>query len=306
MKKTALIMAGGRGERFWPKSRKSHPKQFLCLTEDGKTMIQHTVERILPMVEPEDIYIAANRDYKELVQGQLPQIPEENILCEPVGRNTAPCIGWAAAHIRRRYGDAVMIVLPSDHLIKYNAIFLATLREGCQVAEEGQNLVTIGIPPSHPETGYGYVQFDSIRMKGKAFAVDRFVEKPDRATAKAYLESEQYLWNSGIFLWKASAILENIRAYLPHIYEGLEKVEAAMDRINPQDEMGNVISGNVITVETHNSIIQGGEKLMALVGVRGMIAVDTGDALLLCDKDSTGEMKRVLENLRAQGRAQYL
>ena len=356
MKKTALIMAGGRGERFWPKSRKSHPKQFLCLTEDGKTMIQHTVERILPMVEPEDIYIAANRDYKELVQGQLPQIPEENILCEPVGRNTAPCIGWAAAHIRRRYGDAVMIVLPSDHLIKYNAIFLATLREGCQVAEEGRNLVTIGITPSHPETGYGYVQFDSIRMKGKAFAVDRFVEKPDRATAKAYLESEQYLWNSGIFLWKASAILENIRAYLPHIYEGLEKVEAAMgtaeeekvlereffrmpstsidygvmekakdiyilpgafgwddvgswlalDRINPQDEMGNVISGNVITVETHNSIIQGGEKLMALVGVRGMIAVDTGDALLLCDKDSTGEMKRAMVCLRAQGRAQYI
>ena len=136
MKKTALIMAGGRGERFWPKSRKRMPKQFLSLTDDGKTMIQHTVERILPMVDVEDIYIVTNRDYKPLVQEQLPDIPQENILCEPVGRNTAPCIGLGAVHIARKYEDAVMFVLPSDHLIKYNTIFQKTLADAADVAEQ--------------------------------------------------------------------------------------------------------------------------------------------------------------------------
>ena len=147
MKTTALIMAGGRGERFWPKSRKNLPKQFLSLTDDGKTMIQLTVERILPLVNMEDIYIATNKDYKELVQRQLPDLPEQNILCEPVGRNTAPCIGLGAVHISRKYEDAVMFVLPSDHLIKFTNMFLTTLREASEVAEKGENLVTIGITP---------------------------------------------------------------------------------------------------------------------------------------------------------------
>ncbi|MBR2895134.1 MAG: NTP transferase domain-containing protein, partial [Oscillospiraceae bacterium] len=155
MKKTALIMAGGRGERFWPKSRKNLPKQFLSLTDDGKTMIQLTVERILPLVDMEDIYIATNRDYKALVQEQLPGLPEENILCEPVGKNTAPCIGLGAIHMQKKYGDAVMMVLPSDHLIKYTSIFTNTLSDACEIAEQGENLVTIGITPDCPETGYG-------------------------------------------------------------------------------------------------------------------------------------------------------
>ena len=122
MKKTALIMAGGRGERFWPKSRKNLPKQFLSLTNDGKTMIQLTVERILPLVDIKDIYIATNEAYKKLVQEQLPALPAENILCEPVGRNTAPCIGLGAAHIHHKYEDAVMIVLPSDHLDRKSVV----------------------------------------------------------------------------------------------------------------------------------------------------------------------------------------
>ena len=124
MKVTAMIMAGGRGERFWPKSRKNLPKQFLSLTDDGITMIKHTVNRILPLVDMEDIYIVTNRDYKALAKEQLPDLPEENILCEPVGRNTAPCVGLAAMHINKKYDDALMIVLPSDHLIKYNSRFV--------------------------------------------------------------------------------------------------------------------------------------------------------------------------------------
>ena len=228
MKTTALIMAGGRGERFWPRSRKSLPKQFLSLTDDGKTMIQLTVERILPLVNMEDIYIATNRDYKELVAEQLSDLPAENILCEPIGRNTAPCIGLGAMHISRKYEDALMIVLPSDHLIKNKSLFIRTLQNACEVAEEGSNLVTLGITPNYPETGYGYIKFDPDQPLKQSYLVDQFVEKPDLDTAEQYLSDGTYLWNSGMFIWKISSILENIKAYLPATFTGLEKIREAL------------------------------------------------------------------------------
>ncbi len=356
MRKTALIMAGGRGERFWPRSRKSMPKQFLSLTDDGKTMIQQTVERILPLVAMEDIYIATNRDYKALVREQLPDIPEENILCEPVGRNTAPCIGLGAVHVEKKYGDAVMIVLPSDHLVKHTSIFRQTLEDACEVAEQGSCLVTLGITPDTPETGYGYIKFKPDMTLGRALAVERFVEKPDLETAKAYLASEQYLWNSGMFIWKASSILANIQKFLPETWEGLKRIEAsigtakeqavlerefaafpsvsvdygvmekaediyilsgsfgwddvgswlAVERLKTSNEFGNVVNGNVVAIEAKNSIIQGQEKLIALVGVENMIVVDTPDALLICEKDHAGDIKKVLETLRMCGREEYL
>lgn len=356
MKKTALIMAGGRGERFWPKSRKSLPKQFLSLTDDGKTMIQLTVERILPLVDLEDIYIATNRDYKALVQEQLPGLPEENILCEPVGKNTAPCIGLGAVHMQKKYDDAVMMVLPSDHLIKYTSIFTNTLSDACEIAEQGENLVTIGITPDCPETGYGYIKFQSEKTLGRGFAVERFVEKPDLETAKAYLATEQYLWNSGMFIWKVSTILKNLEQYLPETYAGLCKIGAAIGtedertvlehefqefksesidygimekakniyilsgsfgwddvgswlavgRIKKTNEFGNVINGNVVTVDTQNTIIQGGDKLIATVGIENVIVVDTEDAILICEKDHAGDIKKVLENLRICNRTEYL
>lgn len=356
LKKTALIMAGGRGERFWPKSRQQLPKQFLSLTDDNKTMIQLTVERILPLVAMEDIYIATNQDYKALVREQLPDLPEQNILCEPVGRNTAPCIGLGAVHIARKYEDALMFVLPSDHLIKMNTIFLRTLRDACEVAEQGDNLVTIGITPDTPETGYGYIRFDADRTLGRAFAVEQFVEKPSLDKAKEYLASGQYMWNSGMFTWKVSTILKNIRQFLPETYAGLQRISdaigteqekevlaeqfkafrsesidygimekadhiyiltsafgwddvgswLAVGRIKKTNELGNVVNGNVITVETQNSIIQGSRKLIAAVGLENMIIVDTDDALLVCDKEHAGSIKKVLENLKICNRTEYL
>ena len=356
MKKTALIMAGGRGERFWPKSRMSLPKQFLSLTDDGKTMIQLTVERILPLVNIEDIYIATNRNYKALVLEQLPNIPEENILCEPVGKNTAPCIGLGAVHIQKKYGDAIMMVLPSDHLIKYNSMFVSTLSDACEVAELGENLVTLGITPDSPETGYGYIKFLPDQMLGRAFEVDRFVEKPDLETAKEYVASEQYLWNSGMFIWKVSTILKNLETYLPETYQGLNRIAdaigaeeeelvlekefsafqsesidygimekakniyilsgsfgwddvgswLAVGRIKKSNEFGNVIDGNAVTVDTKNCIIQGEKKLIATVGIEDIIVVDTEDALLICEKDSAGNIKKVLENLKICNRTEYL
>jgi len=356
MKKTALIMAGGRGERFWPKSRKSSPKQFLSLTDDGKTMIQLTVGRILPLVAMEDIFVVTNRDYKDLVREQLPNLPEENILCEPVGRNTAPCIGLGAVHMAKKYGDAVMMVLPSDHLIKYNTIFLNTLSDACKVAEQEGNLVTLGITPDSPETGYGYIKFLPDRTLGRAFEVEQFVEKPDLETAKAYLETEQYLWNSGMFIWRVSTILENLARYLPETFRGLQNIQAAIgteeeqavlekefqqfksesidygvmekakgiyilsgsfgwddvgswlavERLKKSNEFGNVVNGNAVTVDTKNTIIQGGEKLVAAVGLENMIIVDTEDALLICEKEHAGDIKKVLENLRICNRTEYL
>lgn len=243
MKLTALIMAGGKGERFWPRSRKNNPKQFLCLTGDGKTMIQQTVDRILPMVDIEDIYIATNAQYKELVKQQLPNLPEENILCEPVGRNTAPCIGLGAVHIRKKYEDALMLVLPSDHVIKFEGVFLNVLKDAVSVAEKANNLVTIGITPNAPETGYGYIKFNPDKQDGAAYEVDRFVEKPDMKTALEYVESKQYMWNSGMFMWKISTILSSMEKNLPEIYKGLLTIENAIGTDKEEEVLNTVFEG---------------------------------------------------------------
>ena len=356
MKVTALIMAGGRGERFWPRSRRNLPKQFFSLTDDGKTMIQLTVERIMPLVDMEDIYIATNKDYRQLALEQLPGIPEENILCEPVGRNTAPCIGLGAVHIAKKYEDAIMLVLPSDHLIKFNKMYQTTLRDACRIAEKGTNLVTIGIMPDYPETGYGYIKFDAKGPEGGAYRVDRFVEKPSLEVAKEYLAAEEYLWNSGQFIWKVSSILKNLKQYMPDTYERLLRIQEAIgtdeeeqildrefhemdsqsidygimekakdiyilpgafgwddvgswlavERIKKTNEFGNVVNGNIITVNTKNCIIQGGKKLIAAVGLQDLIIVDTEDATLICEKDNTGDIKKVLENLKICNRDEYL
>lgn len=357
MEVTALIMAGGRGERFWPKSRKHLPKQFLSLTDDGKTMIQLTIERILPLVPIENIYIATNKDYKNLVLQQLPSLPEENILCEPVGRNTAPCIGLGAVHIAKRFGDAMMMVLPSDHLIKFSNMFLNTLKDACIVAEKDDNLVTIGITPDYPEVSYGYIKFISASAGyEKAYQVDRFVEKPGLEVAKEYLKSEEYLWNSGMFVWKTSSILLNMKKIMPEVYDGLMRIQAAIgtadenivlekefqdfvsqsidygimekadhiytlpgafgwddvgswlavERIKKSNELGNVIDGNIITVDTHNCIIQGGKKLLAVVGLENVVIVDTEDATLICAKNSTNNIKKVTENLKICNRDEYI
>lgn len=356
MNTTALIMAGGRGERFWPKSRKNMPKQFLSLTDDGKTMIQLTVERISPMVKIEDVYVATNKDYKSLVLEQLPGLPEQNILCEPVGRNTAPCIGLGAMHIAKKYDDALMFVFPSDHLIKFNKMFIRTLQDACEVAEKKDNLVTIGIVPDYPETGYGYIKFDSQITEGQAYKVDRFVEKPSLEVAKEYLSTEEYLWNSGMFIWKISSILKNFQKFMPETYETLKKIQdaigteheeavlekefhgiqsqsidygimekaediyillgafgwddvgswLAVERIKKTNEFGNVVNGNIITVNTHNCVIQGENKLIATVGLEDMIVVDTEDATLICSKDHAGDIKKVLENLKICNREEYI
>lgn len=356
MKRTALIMAGGHGERFWPRSRKNLPKQFLSLTEDGKTLIQLTVERILPLVDINDVYISTNKDYSDLVAEQLPDLPKENILCEPIGRNTAPCIGLGAAYISKRSGDSVMIILPSDHLIKYNQMFVSTLEDACDIAEEDGNLVTIGIAPTYAETGYGYIRFNPSETHKRGYKVLNFAEKPNIELAKQYVSSNEYLWNSGMFVWKTSTILDSFQHIMPDVYDGLmiirdaistsaeddvirrefpkfpsisidygvmEKSDKiytlpgnfgwddvgswlAMERIRQTNEFGNIADGNVITINTNNCIIQADKKLIACIGLKDLVIVDTNDATLICDKNSTNDIKKVIENLKVCNRNEYL
>ncbi len=356
MKKTALIMAGGHGERFWPRSRQDLPKQFLSLTDDGKTLIQLTVERISPLVDAEDIFISTNRDYEGLVREQLPNIPESNILFEPVGRNTAPCIGMGAQFISKKHGDAIMLVLPSDHLIKYDKMYLDTLKDACDIAEKGSSLLTIGITPDFPETGYGYIRFTPDESCLRGYKVLNFTEKPKLEAAKEYIASNQYLWNSGMFVWKTSSILERFERLMPDVYEKLSIIKdsigtsqqtdiiekifpefpsisidygimeksddiytvpgsfgwddvgswLAMERIRKTNEYGNIIDGDVITINTNDSIIIGKNKMIACVGVKDLVVVDTDDATLICDKSSTNDIKKVIENLKVCNRRELL
>lgn len=357
MKITAVIMAGGKGERFWPQSRADRPKQFLSLTNDGETMIQKTIHRLDGLVEMGDIFIVTNKRYRRLVAEQLPEIPADNILLEPAARNTAPCIGLAAGIISKKYGDdTIMLVLPSDHLIRFNTMFIDILKQAIAVASNEKNLVTIGITPTYPETGYGYINFSGTESENGAYKVIRFVEKPDLEKAKKYVNSGEYLWNSGMFVWKASSIQENIKKYLPDISEdlsgivaayGTEQFEAvleeqfpkirsesidfgvmekadsiytipgnfgwddvgswlALERFNPTNEYGNMVRGDVVSIDTKNSTIIGGKRLIATIGLENIVIVDTDDALLICDKASAQDVKKVIENLKICNRNEII
>lgn len=228
---TAVIMAGGKGERFWPRSRVQCPKQFLSLTGDGETLLQKTVLRIGGLVPPEHIYIVTNSEYMPLVQEQLPEIPAQNLLSEPEARNTAPCIALAASVIAKRHGDeAVMLVLPADHLVRHEALCADALCRAASAAAETGAMFTIGITPSYPETGYGYLSFsraDGVPLG--VYQVDSFKEKPDAETAREYVGSGKYLWNSGMFVWQAGTYLEALRQYLPKAHEIAEQLYEACD-----------------------------------------------------------------------------
>jgi len=217
----AVIMAGGVGTRFWPKSRESRPKQFLKFF-DERTLFQNTVDRITKLIPPERILVVTNQQYVDLVQKQIPELPAENIIGEPIGKNTAPCIAVAATIVKERDPEGTMIVLPSDHYITKPDKFLSILQAAVAKANEGDNLVTIGIEPHRPETGYGYIQFNASEHEEfegtPVHEVVTFAEKPDMETAVSFLKSGDFLWNSGMFIWKASTILNEIKVDLPHLY----------------------------------------------------------------------------------------
>ena len=222
-------MAGGIGSRFWPQSRRAHPKQFLDVFGDA-TLIQNTVARLQGLVPPERCYVVTHERYVEETQRQLPALPAANILAEPISRNTAPCIAYGAVRILADDPEATMLVLPADHLIRDVAQFHDVLRVAAEKAQEPGALVTIGITPTHPETGYGYVQFDGPADPDElqALPVRTFAEKPDLATAERFLDSGDFLWNSGMFIWRADSIWEVMARHLPEAHEAFAPVREAL------------------------------------------------------------------------------
>jgi len=232
----ALIIAGGVGARFWPRSREHSPKQLLEIIGRG-SMLQNTIYRLDPVVPQKNVLVVTNSLQEVEVRKQLPHIPQENILIEPVGRNTAPAVTFGAEILRARHGDCIMIVLPADHLVHDITEFQDTILRAIQVAELSNGLVTIGINPSRPETGYGYIQYLDRSASNQfstigAYPVVTFAEKPNRETAQRFLESGDFLWNSGMFIWKVSSLLSQVAEFLPDISDSFHSLRAYIDQPN--------------------------------------------------------------------------
>lgn len=209
-----VIMAGGVGSRFWPLSCEAMPKQFLDILGTGKSFIRSTYERFLPIVPIENFFIVTNEDYKQLVLQHIPELKEEQVLCEPMRRNTAPCIAYASYKINKINPNANIIVTPADHLVTNEAEFQRVANQGLEFVKGNDKLLTIGIRPSRPETGYGYIQHDKQNLHGEFACVKTFTEKPNRELAEAFVKSGEFFWNSGIFVWSARAIIESFQNHL--------------------------------------------------------------------------------------------
>jgi len=350
-------MAGGKGTRFWPRSRASTPKQLLDIISD-RTMIQETFQRVLPLVTPDNILVVTNTVQAPCIAEQLPAIPKSNIIAEPVGRNTAACICLAATKILSQGSDGTMIVLPADHYIHDEQKFRSCLEHAAVAAQVNDALVTIGIVPRSPETGYGYIQYGKETLSGfsDVFKTERFHEKPDLQTAQSFVEQKNFLWNSGIFIWKATAIMREMKQFMPELYTTMAPLQncwnvpdldkkitriyeklpslsidygvmeksktvyvvkgdfgwndigswSALYDVAKKNSEGNTMRGDAIVIDTRNSFVYSQDKLVALVGLRDIIIVETEDALLVCSRDKAQDVKKIVDELERTGKNRYL
>jgi mannose-1-phosphate guanylyltransferase len=227
-----VVMAGGYGTRFWPHSRRSRPKQFLPLAGGEETLIQATARRVSLVTGEGAVLVVSGEEHQSLLTAQLPGVAH---LLEPRGRNTAPCVGFAAQRVLKEVGDVPMICLPADHFIQRDEAFADVLRDGVKLAAEDELLITVGIRPTAPETGYGYICRGESLSQGRAAAVERFVEKPSREKALEYLASGRYLWNAGIFVWRPSVILRAIQQFLPELHVHLQKIGDSLQSPNERE-----------------------------------------------------------------------
>jgi mannose-1-phosphate guanylyltransferase len=342
-----LILAGGRGTRFWPRSRRSHSKQVLRFLGD-RSLIQQTVDRLRPLIPPERLWILTNDHLRAEIVRQLPEVPKNQILAEPAQRNTAPAIGLAAHILQSIDPDAVMGVFPSDHVIAKPARYLRFVRPAFQSAANGK-IVVLGIEARWPETGYGYIEFPKSVKPGsrEPIAVRRFREKPDLKTARRYVKSGNFYWNAGMFFWKTSVLLDALREYLPKTatllaslpafvhrgfgaklkeafphcenisidYAVLEKspdvVGFATDdfgwndvgswnavyELLARDNNGNVLDSETLARSSSGNYVHADGKLVALLGVKDLVVVDTPDALLIADRSRAQEVGDIVKEL---------
>lgn len=336
----AVIMAGGSGERFWPQSRQSRPKQFLKLAGD-QSLIRQTAERLLPIIPWERIIVVAGQDQADLVKKELPEL--KHLLLEPMGKNTAPCLAFAGAYLNKKDPDALMIVLPADHYIEKTDLFLELLRMCCQEAAQDNSFITIGIHPEYPETGYGYIKFKE-KESNAIKPVDKFVEKPDLATAEKYIQEGCYLWNSGMFVWKNTTLLDGLQKWIPalfdemmkinefkpsheltQIYQKTEKISIdygllekaqnifvakgdfgwddigsfkSIERHHKKDKQDNVSLGQTALLDTQSSIIVAEEGIVGVVGMKNIIIVKSGNAVIVLPKDRAQDVKKIVDQLK--------
>jgi mannose-1-phosphate guanylyltransferase / mannose-6-phosphate isomerase len=357
-----VILAGGSGTRFWPLSRHLYPKQLLRIIGDH-TLIQQTMQRVLGCAAADRVLISTNPGQVDSMRVQLADWKDElkdNFLVEPIGRNTAPAIALAAYELLQRDPDAIMLVLPADHVVKGAKEFEAAVALGAALASQDY-LVTFGIKPTRPETGYGYIQPKMGRRLSKkgsltGYPVARFVEKPDKIKAAQYMRCGNYFWNSGMFVWKAGVILSELRIHQPALAKAMpdihrlllesggprEKEKAygklpsvsidngvmerssraavipvnfrwsdvgnwsSLEEVAPRDAHGNVVSGRVVDLGSHNSVLYADRRVVATIGLSDMVVVDTPDATLICPKDRAQDVKQVVEVLKQQGAPEHL
>lgn len=339
-----IILAGGSGSRLWPLSRELYPKQLLSLNSET-SLLQATFERLKTFIPPENIISITNVKHSPNVQLQLENISDNiQVLSEPTSKNTAPAIAVATKYIMEKDDDPVILVVPSDHLIKNTKKFAETVANGEALAQNGY-IVTFGIEPEYPETGYGYINILKQPILN-GFKVKEFVEKPDIKTAKKYLEAKTYFWNSGIFMFKASTLLEELKKFAPEIFDIAQEIDfsksnqieynifnkmpnisvdyAVMEKsdkialvklesdwndlgswqaiydTSAKDKNNNVIVGHVLDEDSQNSLVYASSKLVATIGLKNIVLVETEDAILACDKDRTQEVKKVFDTLKKQ------
>ncbi len=351
----AVIMAGGIGSRFWPRSKKKTPKQLLNIF-GNHTMIQETVERLHGIVPEENIFVITNKVQRDEIIRQLPDVPEENIIEEPFGRNTAPCVGLASVIVKAKCSDAVTLILPADHIIKDIEDYHKTLKEAAEFAYKSKGLVTIGIKPTRPETGYGYIQMEEKEIANNVHKVYTFAEKPNYATAVRFLESGDFYWNSGMFIWHVDAILNEIEKYMPDLNEGLNELIPSINtpdfyttlanvygklrnisidygimeksqnvylikgefswsdvgsweevyQLTEKDENGNSLVGNIFTEMTVDSYVYSPDKFTSVIGVDNLIIINTDNALLVCRRDKSQDVKKIVDHLKINKLTEYL
>lgn len=302
----AVIMAGGVGSRFWPRSREKSPKQLLEIVQKG-TMIQNTVKRVIDLIDAKNILIVTNKIQKPTILKQLPQIPAENIIVEPLGRNTAPCIGLAALFIRRIDPEAVMVVLPADHIMQDEEEFQKVLRLAIWVAYESNKLITIGIHPTRPETGYGYIQvLDEDDRSNPYFTrgvykVKTFAEKPNRETAEQFIRSGDFLWNSGMFIWRVDVILQEIEKLLPELHNKLLTIDSAIGN----DDYDRVVEDSyrlIRSISIDYGVMEKTKNVYVIKGKFGWSDVGSWDEVYrISGKDENGNIvtgKAFLQNTK--------